>query len=92
MSYSRSRRADVTRRYEPHNDVATAIILCAFLHGGVGQSSQRCAIIEIMIAAIRWMRLVSLLAQLILALSLLAAIAAAFWLAYAAVTQLAIPF
>ncbi len=44
-----------------------------------------------MIAAIRWMRLVSLLAQLILALSLLAAIAAALWLAYAAVTQLAIP-
>ncbi len=44
-----------------------------------------------MITAIRWMRLVSLLAQLILALSLLATIAAALWLAYAAVTQLALP-
>ncbi len=39
------------------------------------------------------MRLVSLLAQLILALTLtlLAAIAAALWLAYAAVTQLPLP-
>jgi len=62
-----------------------------YSYTGAGQSSQRRAIIEIMIAAIRWMRLVSLLAQLILALSLLAAIAAALWLAYAAVTQLAIP-
>ncbi len=34
MSYSRSRRADFTRRCELHNDVTTAIILCAFLHGG----------------------------------------------------------
>ncbi len=44
---------------------------------------------NITIAAIHWMRLVSLLAQLILALTLLAAIAAiaaALWLAYAAVT------
>jgi len=39
-----------------------------------------------MIAAIHWMRLVSLLAQLILALTLLAAITGALWLAYAAVT------
>ncbi len=64
--------------------------MCIFTRGA-RQSSQRRTIIEIMIAAIRWMRLVSLLAQLILALSLLAAIAAALWLAYAAVTQLAIP-
>ncbi len=41
-----------------------------------------------MIAAIHWMRLVSLLAQLILALTLLAVIAAALWLVYAAVTSL----
>ena len=34
MSYARSRRADFTRRCELHNDVTTAIILCAFLHGG----------------------------------------------------------
>ena len=41
---------------------------------------------NITIAAIHWMRLVSLLAQLILALTLLTAIAATLWLAYAAVT------
>ena len=34
MSYSRSRRTDFTRRCELHNDVTTAIILGAFLHGG----------------------------------------------------------
>ncbi len=39
-----------------------------------------------MIAVIRGVRLFSLLAQLILALTLLAVIAAALWLAYAAVT------
>ena len=41
-----------------------------------------------MIAAIHWMRLLSLLAQLILALTLLTAIAAVLWLAAAAVTPL----
>ncbi len=43
---------------------------------------------NIMIAAIHWMCLVSLLAQLILALTFLAVIAAALWLAAAAVTPL----
>lgn len=44
-----------------------------------------------MIAAIHWMRLVNFLAQLILALTLLAAIAAALWLADAAVTLRPLP-